>query len=77
MNVSGEKAVTEYWFMDIENLETDPFRVTLSIPKWVIQVIDKEAKRLGVSRTSIINMWLVEHIDLCAQKRVLPQDTEE
>jgi len=38
-------------------------RVNVDIPKWMIQLLDKEAKRLGVSRQSIIKFWLAERLE--------------
>jgi hypothetical protein len=33
-------------------------RVNVDFPIWMIQLLDKEAKSLGVPRQSIIKMWL-------------------
>ncbi len=35
-------------------------RVNVDFPIWMIQMPDKEAKRLGVTRQSIIKIWLAE-----------------
>ena len=35
-------------------------RVNVDFPIWMIQSLDKEAKRLGVPRQSIIKIWLAE-----------------
>jgi hypothetical protein len=37
-------------------------RVHVGFPLWMIQLLDKEAKRLGVPRQSIIKMWIAEHL---------------
>ncbi len=37
-------------------------RVNVDFPKWMIQSLDKEAKRLGVPRQSIIKIWLAERL---------------
>ena len=37
-------------------------RVNVDFPLWMIQSLDKEAKRLGVPRQSIIKMWLAERL---------------
>jgi macrodomain Ter protein organizer (MatP/YcbG family) len=37
-------------------------RVNVDFPLWMIQSLDKEAKRLGVSRQSIIKIWLAERL---------------
>ncbi len=37
-------------------------RVNVDVPLWMIQSLDKEAKRLGVPRQSIIKIWLAERL---------------
>ena len=37
-------------------------RVNVDLPVWMIQTLDKEAKRLGVTRQSIIKVWLAERL---------------
>jgi hypothetical protein len=38
-------------------------RVNVDFPLWVIQLLDKEAKRLGVPRQSIIKVWVAERLE--------------
>ena len=42
--------------------ELEQKRVNVDFPVWMIHQLDKEAKRLGVTRQSIIKMWLAEHL---------------
>ena len=37
-------------------------RVNVDFPIWMIRSLDKEAKRLGVPRQSIIKIWLAERL---------------
>jgi hypothetical protein len=37
-------------------------RVNVDFPLWMIQLLDKEAKRLGVPRQSIIKIWVAERL---------------
>ena len=37
-------------------------RVNVDFPLWMIRSLDKEAKRLGVPRQSIIKIWLAERL---------------
>ena len=41
-------------------------RVNVDFPLWMIQFLDKEAKRLGVPRQSIIKIWLAERLQKSA-----------
>ncbi len=38
-------------------------RVNVDFPVWVIDSLDKEAGREGVSRQSIVKLWLVEKLE--------------
>jgi hypothetical protein len=38
-------------------------RVNVDFPLWIIQLLDKEAKRLGVPRQSIIKVWVAERLE--------------
>ena len=37
-------------------------RVNVDFPLWMIHLLDKEAKRLGVPRQSIIKLWVSERL---------------
>ena len=37
-------------------------RVNVDFPIWMIHSLDKEAKRLGVPRQSIIKVWIAERL---------------
>ena len=52
-------------FFDIENVKRpgrEQKRVNVDFPIWMIQSLDKEAKRLGVTRQSIIKIWIAERL---------------
>ena len=38
-------------------------RVNVDFPIWMIDSLDKEAARLGVTRQSIIKVWLAERLE--------------
>ena len=37
-------------------------RVNVDFPLWMIRQLDKEARRLGVPRQSIIKVWVAERL---------------
>ena len=37
-------------------------RINMDVPVWMLAALDREAKRLGVTRQSIIKMWLAERL---------------
>ena len=46
--------------------EQEQKRVNVDFPVWMIQSLDKEARRLGVPRQSIIKLWLAERLEKIA-----------
>jgi hypothetical protein len=38
-------------------------RVNVDFPTWVIEALDKEAARIGVTRQSIIKVWIAERLE--------------
>ena len=41
-------------------------RVNVDFPLWMIQEMDKEARRIGVPRQSIIKVWVAERLQKAA-----------
>lgn len=39
-------------------------RISMEIPVWMVDKLDREAKKLGVTRDAIIKMWLAEHLQI-------------
>ena len=37
-------------------------RINVDFPEWMIHSLDREAKRLGVTRQSIIKLWLADKL---------------
>jgi hypothetical protein len=37
-------------------------RVNVDFPLWMINLLDKEARRIGVTRQSIIKLWISQHL---------------
>ena len=51
-------------------------RVNVDFPTWMIESLDREAGRLGVTRQSIIKVWLAERLEalpLTLSSRRTPQ----
>lgn len=38
-------------------------RVNIDFPAWVISSLDREARRLGITRQSLVKMWIAEKFD--------------
>lgn len=44
-------------------------RVNVDFPEWMIESLDKEASRVGVTRQSIIKIWLAERLEQAVVER--------
>lgn len=52
-------------YLDLKNIRKPNLelkRINIDIPVWIVESLDKEAKRIGISRQAIIKMWLAEHL---------------
>jgi hypothetical protein len=38
-------------------------RVNVDFPVWMVESLDREASRLGVTRQSIIKIWIAERLE--------------
>jgi len=38
-------------------------KVNIDLPDWMIKSLDNEAKRMGVTRQSVIKIWLTQKLD--------------
>jgi hypothetical protein len=38
-------------------------RVNVDFPTWMIEALDREAARIGVTRQSIIKVWIAERLE--------------
>jgi hypothetical protein len=38
-------------------------RVNVDFPTWMVESLDREAKRLGVTRQSLIKLWLADKLE--------------
>ena len=39
-----------------------PRRVNVDFPAWVVEDLDKQARHLGVTRQSLIKLWIAERL---------------
>ncbi len=43
-------------------LNTNIKKVNVDFPEWIIESLDREAKKIGVTRQSIIKVWIAERL---------------
>jgi len=51
-----------------------PKRVNVDFPTWMVESLDREAGRLGVTRQSVIKMWLAERLQRSSPNSALNSD---
>jgi len=60
----GKEDILEYFDMkSIRRVGLEQKRVNVDFPAWMVNSIDKEATRLGVTRQSLIKMWLASKLE--------------
>ncbi len=57
-----EKIVERLDLNKARRIGTDAKRVNVDFPAWMVESLDREARRLGVTRQSLIKLWLAEKL---------------
>jgi hypothetical protein len=60
---TGEEVIGELDLGRARRLGTDPKRVNVDFPAWMVDSLDREARRLGVTRQSLIKLWLADKLN--------------
>ncbi len=47
---------------NIKKLKIETKKVNVDFPEWIVESLDKEAKKIGVTRQSIIKVWIAERL---------------
>jgi hypothetical protein len=63
----GESVVDDLDLARARRAGEEQRRINVDFPIWMIKGLDREARRLGVTRQSVIKMWLAERLDQQAQ----------
>jgi hypothetical protein len=68
---AGEEVLEQLDLSKARRAGTAPKRVNVDFPAWMVDSLDREARRLGVTRQSLIKLWLADRLDeaVSAQKR--------
>lgn len=59
----GEDVTTDLDLTQSRRPGQEPRRVNVDFPSWMIESLDREARRLGVTRQSIIKVWIAERLE--------------
>ena len=44
-------------------LNVEAKRVNVDFPTWVVAGLDRQARKLGITRQALIKMWIAERLD--------------
>ena len=59
---NGEDVIQHLDISSARRINQEPRRVNVDFPSWMIDSLDKEARRLGVTRQSIIKVWVADRL---------------
>jgi hypothetical protein len=59
---SGGKILDRVDLSQARRIGTDAKRVNVDFPAWMVDSLDREARRLGVTRQSLIKLWLADRL---------------
>lgn len=60
---TGGKIVAQLDVSKARRAGTEAKRVNVDFPTWMVDSLDREARRLGVTRQSLIKLWLADRLD--------------
>jgi len=63
---NGEDVIDHIDLSSAHRPNREQRRVNVDFPAWMIELLDKEARRLGVTRQSIIKVWVAERLGKAA-----------
>lgn len=58
----GEDVSAVVDWTQAKRVNIQPRRVNVDFPSWVVDGLDRQAKRLGVTRQSLIKLWIAERL---------------
>ena len=59
---SAEKITDQLDLSKARRVGVDPKRVNVDFPRWMVDSLDREARRMGVTRQSLIKLWLADRL---------------
>lgn len=67
---AGDESILDYADMTTlrkPNRERDVMKaMSIQLPSWLVDTLDREAGRMGISRQDVLKVWLVERADSLA-----------
>ena len=59
---AGEDLTNDLDFSRARRVNQESRRVNIDFPAWVVDGLDKQAKRLGITRQALVKVWIAEKL---------------
>ena len=59
---TGEDMSEHLDFSKARRINQEPKRVNIDFPTWVVEKLDKQSKRLGITRQALVKVWIAEKL---------------
>jgi hypothetical protein len=59
----GEDVLEYFDLTTLKRPGLEPQAIEITLSRWMIAALDKEAQRLGIQREAVIKLWLAERLD--------------
>ncbi len=59
---AGEDLTNDLDFSKARRVNQQNRRVNIDFPAWVVEGLDKQAKRLGITRQALVKVWIAEKL---------------
>lgn len=59
---SGQDMTDVLDFSKARRINQEAKRVNIDFPVWVVEQLDKQSKRLGITRQALVKVWIAEKL---------------
>ena len=59
---AGKDMTDDLDFSQARRVNQEPRRVNIDFPAWVVEKLDKQSKRLGITRQALVKVWIAEKL---------------
>ena len=59
---AGEDLTDDLDFSKARRVNQESKRVNIDFPIWVVEGLDRQAKRLGITRQALVKVWIAEKL---------------
>ncbi len=60
---NGKEVLDEFDLDKARRPNLEQKRVNVDFPSWMVQSLDRESRRLGITRQSLIKMWVADRLE--------------